>query len=98
MGMSIAGLDVVDELRLRRWARENFVPAEERDATWHAVVLNEMSRKDAELHEAADSDAAGRAYVPLHPGGFLTLHGPHIETSKSATLFKVPELANLRNP
>ncbi len=45
-------LDFIEELRLRRWARENYVPAERRTAEWHSVVLDEMVRKDRELHDA----------------------------------------------
>ena len=45
-------LDFIEELRLRRWARENYVPAERRTADWHSVVLDEMVRKDRELHDA----------------------------------------------
>lgn len=44
-----AELDFIEELRLRRWARENYVPASERQLSWHPVVLDEMHRKDAEL-------------------------------------------------
>ena len=45
-------LDFIEELRLRRWARENYVPADERDATWHPIILEEMRRKDGEASEA----------------------------------------------
>ena len=41
-------LDLIDELRLRRWARENYVPATQRDTAWHPIILEEMSRKDGE--------------------------------------------------
>jgi hypothetical protein len=41
-------LDFIQELRLRRWARENYVPSEQRDASWHPVILEEMSKKDDE--------------------------------------------------
>jgi hypothetical protein len=44
-------LDLIEELRLRRWARENYVPADERDAAWHPIILDEMSRKDGEPHQ-----------------------------------------------
>jgi hypothetical protein len=42
-------LDFIEELRLRRWARENYVPAPERDTSWHPVVLDEMCKKECEL-------------------------------------------------
>ena len=48
----VQGVDLIEELRLRRWARENYVPAPERDATWHPIILEEMSRKDVEAREA----------------------------------------------
>jgi len=44
--------DLIEELRLRRWARKNYVPADERDAGWHPIILEEMRRKDGEVSEA----------------------------------------------
>ena len=44
----MADLDLIEELRLRRWARENFVPIDQRETNWHPVVLEEMDRKDDE--------------------------------------------------
>ena len=44
-----AELDFIEELRLRRWARENYVPADRRAADWHPVALDEMTRRDREL-------------------------------------------------
>ncbi|CAN5153333.1 hypothetical protein BH11PLA2_BH11PLA2_43660 [soil metagenome] len=46
-------LDAIEELKLRRWARENYVPATNRDKRWHPVVLEEMHRKDSEAREPA---------------------------------------------
>ena len=34
-------VDAVEEMRLRTWARQNFVPAGERNVNWHPVVLDE---------------------------------------------------------
>lgn len=45
--------DAIEELRLRRWAREHYVPADCRDSAWHPVVLEEMRRKDGERRESA---------------------------------------------
>lgn len=42
-------LDLISELRYRRWARENYVAAPNRDPQWHPVVLQEMRQKDAEV-------------------------------------------------
>ena len=44
----MADLDLIEELRLRRWARENFVPIDQRQKNWHPVILEEMDRKDDE--------------------------------------------------
>jgi hypothetical protein len=46
-----AELDFIEELRLRRWARENYVPSTERKASWHPVVHEEMAKKDVEAGE-----------------------------------------------
>jgi len=45
-------VDFIEELRLRRWARENYVPANERNTTWHPIILEEMHSKDGEVSEA----------------------------------------------
>lgn len=42
-------LDLIEELRMRRWARENYVPEGHREKNWHPVILDEMSRKDRDL-------------------------------------------------
>jgi hypothetical protein len=47
-----AEVDFIEELRLRRWARENYVPPSQRQLTWHSVILDEMARKDVEMAEA----------------------------------------------
>lgn len=39
-------IDVIEEMRLRTWARQNYVPAGERDDDLHPIVLDEMARKD----------------------------------------------------
>ena len=49
-GLVVGDLDFIEELRLRRWARENYVPRGRREKSWHPVVLDEMDRKDAENH------------------------------------------------
>jgi len=45
----LADVDFIEELRLRRWARENYVTVESRARSWHPVVLDEMLRKDEEV-------------------------------------------------
>jgi hypothetical protein len=48
----MADVDFIEELRLRRWARENYVPPPQRQISWHPVILDEMDRKDVESSEA----------------------------------------------
>ncbi|HXD87544.1 MAG TPA: hypothetical protein VN641_13690 [Urbifossiella sp.] len=52
MGTGLLDVDVIEEFRLRRWAREHYVPAEQRDRGWHPIILEEMHRKDGEVSEA----------------------------------------------
>ncbi len=44
-------LDFIEELRLRRWAREHYVPRQQRQMSWHPVVLEEMIRRDDEVSD-----------------------------------------------
>ncbi len=37
-------VSLIDEMRLRTWARQNYVGPDERDPAWHPVVLDEMGR------------------------------------------------------
>lgn len=48
MSHGVLEMDLIEELRLRRWARENYVPPERRDRTWHPVIQDEMKKKDGE--------------------------------------------------
>ncbi len=41
-------IDFIEELKLRRWARENYVPHTQRNETWHPIIHDEMGRKDHE--------------------------------------------------
>jgi hypothetical protein len=54
MHATLTEFDFIEEIRLRRWARENYVPAGERDESWHPVVLEEMSVKDLEQESQDD--------------------------------------------
>jgi hypothetical protein len=42
-------VDAIEEIRLRTWARANYVPEEERDENWHPIILDEMGCKDREV-------------------------------------------------
>jgi len=48
----MADVDFIEELRLRRWARENYVATDDRDRAWHPIILEEMRRKDGEVTDA----------------------------------------------
>ena len=52
-GSVVEELDLIQELRLRRWARENYVPEDQREASWHPVILEEMLKKDLETEPTA---------------------------------------------
>lgn len=45
-------VDAIEEIRLRTWARENYTQADERDQSWHPIILDEMICKDREVEEA----------------------------------------------
>jgi hypothetical protein len=51
MGSGVVELDLIEELRLRRWAREHYVPRDQRKQAWHPVVHDEMGKKDTEASE-----------------------------------------------
>ena len=42
-------VDAIEEIRLRTWARENYVAADDRDQSWHPIILDEMISKDREV-------------------------------------------------
>ena len=48
MSSGVMELDFIEELRLRRWARENWVPIDKRSHKWHPIVHDEMEKKDSE--------------------------------------------------
>ena len=56
-GSVVAELDFIEELRLRRWARENYVPRTQRKHSWHPVVHEEMEKKDKETGTRVASPA-----------------------------------------
>jgi hypothetical protein len=57
----VTEIDFIEELRLRRWARENYVPQPNRDGSWHPVVHDEMGRKDRDLRSNGTASPAARA-------------------------------------
>jgi hypothetical protein len=51
MSSGLVELDLIEELRLRRWARENYAPPSSRRPDWHPVVHEEMGKRDQEQVE-----------------------------------------------
>ncbi len=76
--MTDSRFDVLRELRLRSWARAHYVPRHERKATWHPIVLDEMSCRDREMEELAEVHTAGSRYVPLAPIERPIIHEAHL--------------------
>ncbi len=70
-------VDVIKELRLRRWAREHYVAPSERSNTWHPLVLAEMQSKDAEASIAPKPVSSSSPYVPLAPSLNHVRHPGH---------------------
>lgn len=83
-------LDLVHELQLRRWARENYVPPKERDRDWPAVVHDEMQRRDREMDDVSHFAGTGQRIVPLMPDSNWTVHGAHLDTSRARVLACIP--------
>lgn len=77
-------LDLVAELRLRQWARRNYVPsAERRDGDWHSIVVDEMRRIDQDrslldaVQEVVTSDGIQALEPSLHDD--KRIDEPHAE-------------------
>ena len=84
------GIDLVEELRLRRWARENYVPVEFRDPTWESCVLDEMQSKDQEQLATDDYAGVAQRIVPLATEHGRALRGPHRDAVRPPVLARVP--------
>jgi len=59
-----AKLDLVEEFRLRRWARENYVPVDARSVDWHPVILEEMERRDEEAARLVAPEITAARFFP----------------------------------
>jgi len=77
-------IDIVKELRLRQWGRLHYVPPAERSASWHPVVLDEMSLRDAELQSAVSPETThpARSFVPLPPARYHAIHASHPDVTE----------------
>jgi hypothetical protein len=72
---SSVGLDIVEEFRLRRWARENYAPLEERSVDLHPVILEEMDRRDAEVARLVSPPIVAPRFYPNRR--LDNVYGPH---------------------
>ena len=70
-------LDIIEELQLRRWAREHYVPPQERESATHPIIAEEMQRKDAEVIINARSREPMSSFVPLVPTVNQRIHTEH---------------------
>lgn len=81
-GYNDGDVDIVEELRLRRWARENYVPPKGRNASWHPIVFDEMRIRDVEMIINTRSREPLGSYVPLAPAPIQHLHVGHVGLSQ----------------
>lgn len=88
-----AEIDVIEELRIRRWARENYLPLAARDPRLHPLVLDEMGRKDRELAESLGRTGRAFAYVPLAPDEHLRHDPQHLVPAAPNLLLTVAEIS-----
>jgi hypothetical protein len=76
-------LDIVSELKLRQWARRNYViPELRRDEDWHQVVIDEMRLRDSELDsiEPLHTVVTSTGIVPLELSRHNRFDTAHMET------------------
>lgn len=55
----INGVDAIEEMRMRSWARRHYEPAAYRSSNLHPVILDEMRHKDQERMIANGSSDKG---------------------------------------
>ena len=72
-----ADVDLIDELRMRGWARANHIPADQRPESWHPIILDEMRRMDIDDALRAAPASIGSAYVPVVPTSVYMVHPGH---------------------
>jgi hypothetical protein len=86
--------DIIEELQLRRWARENYVTPDRRPEQQHPVVRDEMRIKDAEIIIESRSRDSVVAFVPLAPTVIQRLHEPH-ELPDQPALLRQPQTSSV---
>lgn len=83
-------IDIVNELTLRRWARENYLPAGQRDSSQHPVVAHEMRLRDAEIIIESRSRESVLSFVPLAPAPVRRIHESHVLPEQIARAQQAP--------
>jgi hypothetical protein len=83
-------VDIIEELQLRRWARENYVGSDFRTAAQHPVIRDEMRAKDAEIIIESRARDSVVAFVPLAPTVIQRLHEPH-DLPEQPALLRQPQ-------
>jgi len=89
-------VDFIAELRLRQWARTNYVAAEHRiDSQWHPIVLDEMRRKDTDLsmNQRVNPQLAPRDSNPANrriDGSHDPRAAPHVSATDSSHSMPIP--------
>ena len=80
--VKLSDVDLIKELRLRRWARCHYVPPQQRELTWHPIVLDEMQKRDAEFDSVAIGPGVGTLFVPLPPTDQRRFDASHAAVSE----------------
>lgn len=84
---------MIREMRLRRWARKNYVAMEERSLEWHPIVLDEMAARDREIGiYPAPTHSLSSQFVPLAPMPINIVHQAHDELVEPKLLKALEEI------
>lgn len=91
-GLSI---DLIQEFRLRKWARENYVAPALRGRNWHPIVLEEMRFRDEEQQSQYIEPAlSGSCYVPLAPTETYLLDEAHDTVPEPKSMAQQANVSN----
>jgi hypothetical protein len=84
--------DFIAELRIRQWARRNYLPPHQRDAALHPIARDEMEFRDRELRDERPEWTMVRTpFVPLLPADAVQIDGPHAAVPAPRSLAGLPQ-------